>query len=133
MLQVKTIRTLAINAKDLAKTEKFYTRILGAEVTRRISPTEEQLAKKQLRPGSVKEVDVRLGNFEVHIFDGSNGQIPGVPHHTLNLPWQEKQKSVKEIEDGGARLEGNRDHHDGKGYSLYIEDPDGNRWELSFR
>ncbi len=133
MSQVNTIRTLAINAKDLSKAEKFYAQVLGAQVTRRIKPTEEQLAMKQLRPGWVKEVDVQLGNLEVHIFDASNGQIPGVPHHTLNLPWQEKQKSVKELEDAGARLAGNRDHHDGKGYSLYVEDPDGNRWELSFR
>ena len=25
-----------------------------------------------------------------------------------------------------------REHPDGKGYSLYINDRDGNRWELSF-
>ncbi len=133
MLRADTIRTLAINAKDLTKAEKFYTLVLGAQVKRRIQPTEEQLARKQLRPGWVQEVDVQLGNLEVHIFDASNGQIPGVPHHTLNLPWQEKENSVKELEGAGARLEGRRDHQDGKGYSLYVEDPDGNRWELSFR
>ncbi len=133
MLQVKTIRTLAINANDLSKAEKFYTQVLGANIKRRVNPSAEQLAKKELRPGSVNEVDLELGNFEVHIFDASNGQIPGVPHHTLNLPWQKKENSVKALEAAGARLAGNRDHHDGKGYSLYVEDPDGNRWELSFR
>ncbi len=133
MPHVETIKTLAINAKDLNIAERFYTQVLGAQIKRRINPTPEQLAQKQLRPGWVEEVDVQLGNLEVHIFDASNGPVPGVPHHTLNLPWQEKQRSVKELEDAGARLAGARDHHDGKGYSLYVEDPDGNRWELSFR
>ena len=45
MLQVTGIRTFAINAKDLAQAEEFYTRVLGAQVARRIYPTEEQLSR----------------------------------------------------------------------------------------
>ena len=125
MIPVKTIRTFAINAKELAQAEKFYTQILGGEVVRRIDPTEEQLQR-----GRVKEVDVQLGNFQVHIFDASKGPRPGVPHHTIMIPWKEKEKAVQELEQAGTKVENTRDHPDGKGYSLYIKDPDGNLWEL---
>ena len=125
MIPVKTIRTFAVNAKELAQAEKFYTRILGGEVVRRIDPTEEQLQR-----GRVKEVDVQLGNFQVHIFDASKGPRPGVPHHTIMIPWKEKEKTVQELEQAGNKVENTRDHPDGKGYSLYIKDPDGNLWEL---
>jgi len=125
MIPVKTIRTFAVNAKELAQAEKFYTRILGGEVVRRIDPTEEQLQR-----GRVKEVDVQLGNFQVHIFDASKGPRPGVPHHTIIIPWKEKEKTVQELEQAGSKVENTRDHPDGKGYSLYIKDPDGNLWEL---
>ena len=125
MIPVKTIRTFAVNAQELAQAEKFYTRILGGEVVRRIDPTEEQLQR-----GRVKEVDVQLGNFQVHIFDASKGPRPGVPHHTIMIPWKEKEKAVQELEQAGSKVENTRDHPDGKGYSLYIKDPDGNLWEL---
>ena len=125
MLQVSALRTFAMNAKDLAEAEKFYTQLLGAEVIRRIEPNEEQLKR-----GRVKEVHVQLGNFQVHIFDASKGPRQGVPHHTIMIPWKEKEKNIREIEQGGSKVENIRDHPDGKGYSLYVKDPDGNIWEL---
>lgn len=125
MLEVQAIRTFAINAKELDRAEKFYTQVLGAEVVRRIDPTEEQLQR-----GRVKEVDVQVGNFQVHIFDASKGPRAGVPHHTIMIPWKEKNKNIQELEQAGTRVENTRDHPDGKGYSLYVKDPDGNLWEL---
>ncbi|TAK04464.1 VOC family protein [bacterium] len=124
-MQVKTIRTFAINAKELGRSEKFYTEVLGAEVVRRIDPTEEQLQR-----GRVKEVDVQLGNFQVHIFDASKEPRSGVPHHTIMTPWKEKEKTIRELQQAGTKVENTRDHPDGKGYSLYVKDPDGNIWEL---
>lgn len=124
-MQVKTIRTFAVNAKDLNRAEKFYTGPLGGEVIRRIEPNEEQ-AKR----GRVKEVHVQVGNLQVHLFDASQGPRPGVPHHTIMVPRQEKEKALRELEQSGGKVENTRDHPDGKGYSLYVNDPDGNRWEL---
>jgi len=125
MLEVKTLRTFALNAKDLAQAERFYTQILGGEVVRRIEPNEEQLKR-----GRVKEVDVQLGNIQVHLFDASDAPRNGVPHHTLMMPWRDKAEAVKELERGGSKIENVRDHGDGKSYSLYVKDPDGNLWEL---
>jgi catechol-2,3-dioxygenase len=125
MLEVKTLRTFALNAKDLAQAERFYTQILGGEVVRRIEPNEEQLKR-----GRVKEVDVQLGNVQVHLFDASEAPRSGVPHHTMMMPWRDKAEAVKELERGGSKVENVREHGDGKSYSLYVKDPDGNLWEL---
>ena len=127
MFNIKGLRTFAMSAKDLDKAEIFYTKVLGGEVIRRVPPTEEQL-----KAGQVKEVDVRLGNFEVHMFDASKGPRPVDPHHTLNIPWQEKDKALKALQDIGANIEKVRPHRDGVNYSINVFDPDGNRWELSF-
>jgi catechol 2,3-dioxygenase-like lactoylglutathione lyase family enzyme len=125
MVKAKTIRTFAVNVKDLVKAEKFYTEVLGATVARRIDPTEEQLSR-----GRAKEVDVQLGNFQVHLFDASKAPRSGVPHHTIAIPWSEKKETIQDLEGLGVHVENTRDHPDGKGYSLYVKDPDGNLWEL---
>lgn len=127
MFNIKSLRTFAMSAKDLDKAEAFYTKTLGGEVVRRVTPTEEQL-----KAGQVKEVDVRLGNFEVHLFDASKRPRAVDPHHTLNIPWQEKDKALKALQDIGANIEKVRPHRDGVNYSINVFDPDGNRWELSF-
>lgn len=127
MFNIKGLRTFAMSAKDLDKAETFYTKVLGGEVVRRVTPTEEQL-----KGGQVREVDVKLGNFEVHMFDASKGPRAVDPHHTLNIPWQDKDTALKGLQDIGANIEKVRPHRDGINYSINVFDPDGNRWELSF-
>ncbi len=39
---------------------------------------------------------------------------------------------MTELEQAGVRVENIREHPDGKGYSLCINDRDDNRWKLSF-
>lgn len=127
MFDIKGIKTFAMSAKDLDKSVEFYTKTLGGQITRRVEPTEEQL-----NAGQVKEVDVRLGNFEVHLFDASIKPREVDPHHTLNIPWQEQEKALKALQDIGANIEKVRPHRDPPNYSINVFDPDGNRWELSF-
>ena len=127
MFDIKGIRTFAMSAKDLQKSVEFYTKTLGGQIVRRVEPTEEQL-----KAGQVKEVDVRLGNFEVHLFDASVKPREVDPHHTLNIPWQEKDKALASLQQIGANIEKVREHRDGVNYSINVFDPDGNRWELSF-
>jgi len=127
MFAIKGLKTFAMSAKDLGKAEEFYTRVLGGEVVRRVTPDE-----KQINSGQVKEVDVRLGNFEVHLFDAAKGPRAVDPNHTLNIPWQEKEQTLGALRQIGANIEKVREHRDGKGYSINVFDPDGNRWELSF-
>jgi catechol 2,3-dioxygenase-like lactoylglutathione lyase family enzyme len=127
MFDIKGLRTFAMSAKDLNKAVEFYTNVLGGQITRRVEPTAEQL-----KAGQVKEVDVRLGNFEVHLFDASIKPREVDPHHTLNIPWQEQEKALKALKDLGANIEKVRPHRDSQNYSINVFDPDGNRWELSF-
>ena len=126
MFDIKGIRTFATSAKDLDKAVDFYTKVIGGEIVRKVEPTEDQL-----QAGQVKEVDVRLGNFEVHLFDASVKPRDVDPHHTLNIPWQEKEKA-EVSQEVGANIEKVRPHRDGESYSINVFDPDGNRWELSF-
>ena len=128
MFPIRGLKTLAMSVKDLAKAEDFYARVLGAAVVRRVDPTEQEI-----KEGRIKEVDVQLGNFQVHLFDGSNGPRPVDPHHTLRIPWQEKETALRALEQRGAQIEKVRPHADGKSYSINVLDPDGNRWELSFQ
>ncbi len=127
MFDIKGLRTFAMSAKDLTKAVDFYTNVLGGQITRRVEPTEEQL-----RAGQVKEVDVRLGNFEVHLFDASIRPREVDPHHTLNIPWQDQDGALKALQNIGANIEKVRPHRDSLNYSINVFDPDGNRWELSF-
>ncbi len=127
MFDIKGIRTFATSAKDLDKAVDFYTNVIGGQIVRKVEPTEDQL-----QAGQVKEVDVRLGNFEVHLFDASIKPRDVDPHHTLNIPWQEQEKALKSLQEIGANIEKVRPHRDGESYSINVFDPDGNRWELSF-
>ena len=127
MFDIKGIRTFATSAKDLDKAVDFYTNVIGGQIVRKVEPTEDQL-----QTGQVKEVDVRLGNFEVHLFDASIKPRDVDPHHTLNIPWQEQEKALKSLQEIGANIEKVRPHRDGESYSINVFDPDGNRWELSF-
>ena len=127
MFDIKGIRTFATSAKDLDKAVEFYTKVIGGRIVKKVEPTEEQL-----KAGQVKEVDVRLGNFEVHLFDASIKPREVDPHHTLNIPWQEQEKALTSLKQIGANIEKVRPHRDSENYSINVFDPDGNRWELSF-
>jgi catechol 2,3-dioxygenase-like lactoylglutathione lyase family enzyme len=127
MFDIKGLRTFATSAKNLDKSVEFYTRTLGGQIVKTVDPTEEQK-----KAGQVKEVDIRLGNFEVHLFDASIKPREVDPHHTLNSPWQQKEQALSALQNIGANIEKVRPHRDGENYSINVFDPDGNRWELSF-
>ena len=119
MFEIKSIRTFAMSAKNLDKSVEFYTKIVGGKVVKTVEPTEEQL-----KTGQVKEVDVRLGNFEEHMFDASKGPRAADPHHTLNIPWQDKDEALKMLQDAGAMVEKVRPHRGSDNYSINVFDPD---------
>jgi len=127
MFDIKGLRTFAMSAKNLNQSVEFYTKTLGGQIVKTVEPTEEQK-----KAGQVKEVDVRLGNFEVHLFDASIKPREVDPHHTLNIPWQEKNQALSALQNIGANIEKVRPHRDSENYSINVFDPDGNRWELSF-
>ncbi|MEC9140429.1 MAG: VOC family protein [Chloroflexota bacterium] len=119
-MNITRFGSLNINAADFDATVKFYQDVLNAQVNVRHEV------------GGVAVARLGLGGVSIGLFDASQGDRPGVPHHTFVLEWNEDMDSViRVLEERGVNIEGTRQHGDGPGYSVYVNDPSGNRIELS--
>lgn len=121
-MKSQTVRSWNLNASNLAKSVEFYRDLLGAEVRN----------EHQVRGVDVVRLD--LGGFGLGLFDASAGDSSGVPHHTVGIEGPDDPEELKaEIEAKGITVDHIRIHGGGEGggYSLYVEDPSGNRIELS--
>ena len=119
-MNVTRFSSLNINASDFDATVKFYEDVLGARVN----------VKHEVAGVAV----ARLGlcGVSIGLFDASDGDRPGVPHHTFSFEWGESMDAtINLLANRGAKIEGTRQHGDGPGYSVYVNDPSGNRIELS--
>ena len=113
-------RSWNFNAEDLDKTVSFYQDVLGATV------------RKKHKVAGVDVVRLNLGGAVLGVFDASKDRHPRVPHHTFEVEGSgEPEEFVKELEGRGAKVSEIRRHGEGKGYSVYVIDPSGNRLELS--
>ncbi|HTE83325.1 MAG TPA: VOC family protein [Dehalococcoidia bacterium] len=121
MLKVEVVRSVNWNAADAKEAERFYTDVLGASVRDRMNIAGADVAH------------LMLGTTMVGLFDASGGPRPGVPHHTLQMAWPGEAGAVAaELEGKGVKVQGTREHRGGPGFSVYVEDPIGNRLELSW-
>jgi len=121
MLDVECVRSVNWNAADLDDAEAFYKDVLGAQV------------RDHINIGGAEVAHLMLGTTMIGLFDASGGPRPGVPHHTLQMRWPaDSQSATRELEAKGVKVLGNREHRGGPGFSLYVEDPIGNRLELSW-
>ena len=119
-MNITRFGSLNINAADFDATVKFYKDVLNAQVNVRHEV------------GGVSVARLGLGGVSIGLFDASQGDRPGVPHHTFVLEWNEDMDSViRVLEERGVNIEGTRQHGNGPGYSVYLNDPSGNRIELS--
>jgi predicted enzyme related to lactoylglutathione lyase len=99
---------------------RFYQLALGADLR----------AEQTL--GGVKVNRLRAGETGLGLFDASEKQFPGVPHHTFDIEGPSDPKElIKELEAKGIKVDETRIHGQGPGYSVYVSDPNGNRVELS--
>jgi len=121
VLKVEVVRSVNWNAADAKEAERFYTDVLGASVRDRMNIAGADVAH------------LMLGTTMVGLFDASGGPRPGVPHHTLQMAWPGEAGAVAaELEGKGVKVQGTREHRGGPGFSVYVEDPIGNRLELSW-
>jgi predicted enzyme related to lactoylglutathione lyase len=121
-MKTTTVRSWNLNANNLAASVEFYRDLLGAQVKN----------EHQVQGVDVARLD--LGGFSLGLFDASGGDRPGVPHHTIGIEGPDDPEDLKrEIEAKGITVDHIRPHSDreGGGYSLYVNDPSGNRLELS--
>jgi catechol 2,3-dioxygenase-like lactoylglutathione lyase family enzyme len=121
MLHVEGMRAVNWNAPDPAATERFYTEIMGGKV----------VIRNQVRGHDVTRVQV--GDVIIGIFDALDGPCSGVPHHTLRMAWPADQDATcNQLETAGVPVQGTRGHRNEVGFSIFVNDPIGNRLELSF-
>jgi len=117
---VSGLRSWNINAEDLDAAIRFYRDVLGAQET-----TRHQVAGADV-------VRLKVGRTGLGVFDARNGPRPGVPHHTFEFEGpRDPSAMVQELEAKGIKVENIRMHGSGPGYSVYVNDPCGNRIELS--
>lgn len=112
-----------LKVSDLKKSENFYTKILGFDVTSRIADS---------------AVFLSAGGYHHHIalntWESAGGKAPaygttGLYHFAILLPNRyELAKVLKNIIDNNYPLSGVADHDVSE--ALYLEDPDGNGIEL---
>jgi predicted enzyme related to lactoylglutathione lyase len=122
MFKILGMRSWNLNADDLEATVAFYRDKLGAQESGRQTI------------GGAAVVRLRVGEQGIGLFDSSEGPRPGIPHHTFNCEGPSDPEEMKqELATRGIDVESVRMEHDGKGYSVYVLDPCGNRLELSVR
>lgn len=120
MFEVKGIRSWNINAESADETVRFYRDLVGGREGRTATIN------------GVNVAHVHLGDLTLGIFDASEGPRPGVPHHTLAIAWPgEMDDVVKQLEAQGITVAATRVHREDSGYSIYLDDPCGNRIELA--
>ena len=124
MPAVKRVRTLALPTTRPAEAERFFTQVLGGKIANRIQHPGDG--------GTVDEVFIEVGNVRVALasLDGGSRAPSGFPHYTMAVDYQPKEQLRQALDAAGASVDGIRDHNDGVGYSCYVRDPDGNRYEL---
>lgn len=124
MPAIKRLRTLALPTSKPAEAERFFVQVLGGKVVNRIQHPSDR--------GQVDEVFVEVGNVRVALasLHSGDGQPSGFPHFTLVTDYQPKEQLQQQLAAAGVACESMRDHDDGRSYSCYVRDPDGNRYEL---
>ena len=112
---------LVLNVKDVAESTKFYTEILGFDISRQTD------TGTFLTCGKIHH-DLALFQAPVDALPVTNGQL-GLNHFAVQVANIDDLKEVYEnLKDKDVTLDHNTDH--GMTSSVYFLDPDGNRIEF---
>jgi catechol 2,3-dioxygenase len=118
MAKPKRIGHLVLNVKDLAASTKFYTDILGFQVSR------QRETGTFLTCGKIHH-DLALFQAPVGALPVTGGQL-GLNHFAVQVEdMADLQQAFDEFKDLDVKLDHNTDH--GMTSSIYFFDPDGNR------
>lgn len=119
-MKILRMRAWNLHAEDFDAMKRFYHEGLALEV------------RKTHTVSGVDVVRLGAGDTMVGLFDASEKRAPRVPHHTFDIEGPDDPNVLaRELESKGLKVHDIRVHDGGKGYSVYVIDPGGNRLELS--
>lgn len=120
MAKPKRVGHLVLNVKDLAASTKFYTEIMGFQISR------SRETGTFLTCGKI--------HHDIALFQAPEGALPvtegqlGLNHYAVQVEdMADLKQAYQEFKEKGVKLDHNTDH--GMTSSIYFFDPDGNRIE----
>jgi len=124
-MQLKGIHHIALNVKDLDRAERFYTEVLGFQVTHRFSK-------------GLRHLMLDTGNSAIALFEAPELEVQeamnliseeGYMHLALEADPVDFETIVKELKDKKITIDSGPVKR-GDGESIYFNDPDHNRLEI---
>jgi len=124
-MQLKGIHHIALNVKDLDRAERFYTDVLGFQVTHRFSK-------------GVRHLMLKTGNASIALFEALELEIKeamnllseeGYLHLAFEADPTDFESIVKELQSKNIDID-NGPVKRGDGESIYFNDPDDNHLEI---
>ena len=125
LMQLKGIHHIALNVKDLDRAERFYTDVLGFQVTHRFSK-------------GLRHLMLETGNAAIALFETPNLKVEeamnlvsedGYLHLALEADPADFKAIIKELQTKKIQID-NGPVKRGNGESVYFNDPDHNHLEI---
>ena len=125
LMQLKGIHHIALNVKDLDRAERFYTDVLGFQVTHRFSK-------------GLRHLMLETGNAAIALFETPNLKVEeamnlvsedGYLHLALEADSADFKTIIKELQTKKIQID-NGPVKRGNGESVYFNDPDHNHLEI---
>jgi glyoxylase I family protein len=124
-MQLKGIHHIALNVKDLDRAERFYTDVLGFQVTHRFSK-------------GLRHLMLETGNAAIALFEAPELEVKeamkllseeGYLHLAFAAETADFKKIVTELQSKNIHID-NGPVKRGDGESIYFNDPDDNHLEI---
>ena len=124
-MQLKGIHHIALNVKDWDRAERFYTDVLGFQVTHRFSK-------------GLRHLMLETGNAAIALFEAPDLDVKeamnllseeGYLHLAFEASPTDFESIVKELSDKNIKID-NGPVKRGDGESIYFNDPDQNHLEI---
>jgi catechol 2,3-dioxygenase len=123
MVAPRRLGHLVLRVKDLTRSERFYTEVVGLRVTAR------EMGMVFLRAGNSSSHELALA--PARELNGSVNRAIGLSHFAWEMnSFAELQEIYLRIKESGIPIAGIGDH--GISIGVYLSDPDGNHVELFY-
>ena len=104
-IQITGINHVALYVRDLKQSVSWYKEVLEMEEDH----------------GDDRHVFLRAGDQVLALFQASEGQEVGRPHHiALSLPEDQKEKAIEVLEGRGVEVSDGRHFHDPDGHRFHF-------------